>query len=44
MTVAGIDIFDFIRGGKQAEEDYSTTDIHKNIAYQYAQIVLEKSF
>lgn len=36
MAVAGVDILDFVHGGKQAEEDFSNTDVHNNAAYQYA--------
>ncbi|SCY58539.1 glucose-6-phosphate isomerase [Lysinibacillus fusiformis] len=33
MAVAGIDIYEFVRGGKQADQDHSTLDCS---AYQYA--------
>ena len=36
MAVAGVDIHDFVRGGKQAEKDFSHTDVNANAAYQYA--------
>lgn len=36
MAVAGVDIHDFVHGGKQAEEDFSHTDVNHNAAYQYA--------
>lgn len=36
MAVAGIDIFDFVEGGKVAENDFSIEDNNKNIAVQYA--------
>lgn len=36
MAVAGVDIHDFVHGGKQAEKDFSHTDVNHNAAYQYA--------
>lgn len=36
MAVAGVDIHDFVRGGKQAEKDFSHPDVNHNAAYQYA--------
>lgn len=36
MAVAGVDINDFVHGGKQAEMDFSNTNVNNNDAYQYA--------
>ncbi|UUV25150.1 MULTISPECIES: glucose-6-phosphate isomerase [Lysinibacillus] len=36
IAVAGIDIEAFIRGGKQAEEDFSSENLKENDAYRYA--------
>lgn len=36
MAVAGVDIHDFVRGGKQSELDFSNMDVNNNAAYQYA--------
>ena len=36
IAVSGVDIDKMMLGAKQAQEDFSTSDLNKNIAYQYA--------
>ncbi|MBF0484870.1 MAG: glucose-6-phosphate isomerase, partial [Candidatus Omnitrophica bacterium] len=36
LAIAGVDVRQLVAGAKAAEKEFAVTDLHKNIAYQYA--------